>query len=97
MDLTKKKALELTIELWEWLAETGGVKREWSGWKEYGDDIRGDCFLCEYTKGDCSLCPLTQFGGDSCCDTYYSDWESDMTKTGRKKYAKLFLKQLKEV
>ena len=29
MKLTKKKAIEISIELWTWLAETGREKKEW--------------------------------------------------------------------
>lgn len=70
--LTKKKALEITKELWEWLAETGeDYKGEWPGWKKYkayGNSKRSGrfdshCGLCEYARrkshvDTCSYCPL---------------------------------------
>ena len=37
MKLTKEQAIQISIELWEWLAETGGTDQsEWPGWKKYG-------------------------------------------------------------
>ncbi len=99
MRLTRKRAIELSIELWEWLAETGKAKWEWEGWKRYGE-TEADCFLCEYNdrkkpqiKGDsCHYCPYHK------CYTegdYFELWEYAKTPEGRKKYAKLFLEQLR--
>ena len=76
MRLTKKKAIELTIELWEWLAEMGNeCKSEWPNWFEY-DHITFFCFLCEYQQRKniywndsndyCGYCPYFQrFGNDA--------------------------------
>ena len=47
MRLTRKKAIELCIELWTWLAETGKYRREWPEWEKYGD-ILNYCWFCEY-------------------------------------------------
>ena len=34
MRLSKRKALEICIELWSWLGSTGSAyKEEWPGWK----------------------------------------------------------------
>ena len=60
MRLTKKKAVEITKELWEWCAETGGYKLDWPNWKEYGE-FGSYCPLCEYDarhKDTCRECPL---------------------------------------
>jgi len=62
MKLTRRLALEITRELWEWLAETGKFKHEWKGWKKYGDML-SNCPLCEYAKQHdvevyCLTCPL---------------------------------------
>ena len=71
MKLTRKKSIELTIELWEWLAKTGKRKEDWPKWDEYeaynypeGSDTCACCWLCEYdlqhglfTDGDCIHCP----------------------------------------
>ena len=108
--LTRKKAIELSIELWEWLAETGGGKNDWVGWEWEGGEykeVEADCFLCEYSRRRtregqerCEFCPLFEKSESSCFDTAYEDWEdaddNDDTEA-RKEYAKLFLEQLKEL
>ena len=100
MKLTRKKAIELSIELWEWLAETGAMmKLYWPKWKEYGY-ANCDCFLCEYGfrkkhSDTCLNCPLKRCLGYSCYGTAYGEWEDARTEKDRKKYAKLFLEQLK--
>lgn len=114
MKLTRKKAIELCIELWTWLAETGAKKRYWPKWAEYGN-AAFNCPFCEYSRqqaekkgeGYLSLsdtCPYCPFGGKQfrCNSLYFNDWkiaqdedEKDITKC--KKYAKLFLGQIKEL
>ena len=48
MRLTRKKAIEISIELWTWLAETGSeYKDDWVGWNKYGA-LDDDCALCAY-------------------------------------------------
>lgn len=106
MKLTKKKAIEITVELWTFLAETGDEKGAWGGWETYGQMIYG-CPLCEYShhclnwgRGRCGSCPYYKKFG--CCygdeeDTIYSLWEEAHTPRTRKKYAKLFLEQLKQL
>ena len=95
MKLTRKKAIVLCIELWEWLALTGKEKEEWSEWEKYGD-IQDLCFFCEYVQGKngCMSCPsYKKFG--YCSDGVYTKWANAKTPRTRKKYAKLFLGQLK--
>lgn len=60
MRLTKKKAVEITKELWGWCAKTGEQKAHWPGWKHYKyGSHAADCPLCEYvTYKGCSCCPL---------------------------------------
>lgn len=101
MRLTKKKALDITIELWESLAETGKSKISWSGWKEYGD-MEGDCPLCEYDNRhqlaeSCNCQYFDKFGG--CCekDNPFPKWEDADNKTQSKKYATELLNQLKQL
>lgn len=109
MRLTKKKAIEIVIELWTWLAETGCERKiEWTEWDKYGE-MENDCPLCQYrnqskrhTHGYCPTCPYYKMYG--CCYTpgglgftLYEEWEVAGTKTERKKYAKLFLEQLKQL
>jgi len=46
--LTKKKAIEITIELWKWLDEKPlAPKTSWPGWKKY-DYLESGCSCCEY-------------------------------------------------
>lgn len=77
MRLTKKKAIEITKELWEYLVETGREsKHNWPGWKKYGE-MAGECSCCEYAvrawerhESDdfCELCPLYgQWNGQDSC------------------------------
>lgn len=62
MKLTKEKAVDIAIELWTWLAETGEEsKHNWPGWEIYGG-MYMDCPLCDYTSrysgGICMGCPI---------------------------------------
>lgn len=68
MKLTRKKAIELCIELWEWLALTGKKKTDWPKWEEYGGALN-HCWFCEYNRmkfisptkrtyrNNCKYCP----------------------------------------
>ncbi len=108
MRLTKRKAIEISIELWEWLAKTGKQKSEWDGWNKYGH-MWNSCALCEYRDqfkprgyGLCPTCPYYKMYG--CCYTMgekpatpYDKWEIAKTAEAHKKYAKLFLTQLREL
>lgn len=113
IELTIEKAFDIAIELWEWLAETGKDKNEWSGWKIYGRMLF-DCPLCEYTafedaggNVDCKSCPITSkyqttrkyhyHAGMNCYKTYFAKWEQVTSKKSRQKYAALFLQQLKDL
>lgn len=108
MRLTKKKALDISIELWERMAKTGAKhKRTWLGWKKYGKMLN-NCPLCEYVdvdkdgylKNRCKECPLN-WGYIGCEDnetSQYIKWIEDAHNPfDRKKYAGLFLEQLKEI
>ena len=113
MRLTAKKAVELSIELWTWLAETGKEKPSWKGWKYNGGQYlaQADCFLCEYAgrrackqaiDNYCALCLYYKTYGYFCidnvnCSTPFEKWCDVETKPTRKKYAKLFLEQLKGI
>ena len=69
MKLTKRKALEICMELWKDLARTGsGSKSSWKGWKKYGK-MNSECPCCEYSlteesKRDCNKCPLLSIFGN---------------------------------
>lgn len=98
MRLTKKKAIEITKELWGYLAETGSEsKRNWSGWKNYGK-MEEDCPCCEYdvrhfADRPCRSCPLYDYWGDTnrCSggksDSPYNVWHDAETKAERKQAA----------
>ncbi|MBA7637622.1 hypothetical protein ES703_45268 [subsurface metagenome] len=111
MRLTKKKAIEISIALWTWLAKTGEpLKVRWAGWDKYGY-MPAECSLCEYSErkadranGDkdvCCYCPYYKMFG-YCTDvkdpiTPYDSWDMAETEQERKKYAGLFLEQLKQL
>ena len=93
MKLTKKRAVELHRELWDWLYKNPSKRKyHWPRWKEIGD-IRHDCFGCEYDRQfneDCELCPIVWPGGH--CETDnspYDHWSLADTNATRKKYAGL--------
>lgn len=109
MKLTAKKAVELSIELWEWLAGTGEEEKDvWPEWEENGGkypEVQCHCFLCEYNDqqgGDmpdnCQYCPYDRSRG-LCMERFnpYGRWTRGKTNRTRKKYAKLFLEQLKTI
>jgi len=116
MKLTRKKAIELCIDLWTYLARTGKGKTDWPRWekyKKYGTykygvwSVCNDCWFCEYTKQksnafdvDCHECPLpiytnTSFRCELDRKLKYRFWNKAKTKMNRKKYAKLFLEQIR--
>ena len=118
MRLTRKKAIELCIELWTWLAKTGKHKKEWPDWEKWykkSNDatplLANQCWFCYYdnftTKGTrrkngghCQNCPYYKVFGHCYREkphpTYYWKWEEEAeTPRTRKKYAKLFLEQIK--
>ena len=103
MRLAKKKAVEITKELWEWCAETGKDKEYWPGWKKY-HAFQSDCPLCEYRARhsvvmSCHSCPLlgmwTGKQGSRCFegDSPYDLWVITLEDNGledieaRKQYA----------
>ena len=100
MRLTRKKAIELSIELWTWLAETGGYKSQWPEWERYGF-VEEHCFLCEYVsrefgKPSCAHCPLyITVEGSNCFGTSFGSWCKARITGERKECAKLFLEELK--
>jgi len=72
MILTRRRALEITKELWEWMRDTkaksAGAKFEWPGWSTYGR-MESNCPCCEYDEQNngkmCENCPLyTAFHGN---------------------------------
>ena len=106
MNLTREQAIDRSIELWEYLAETGDWgKSSWPRWKEFGR-IDADCFLCEYNGREadktglriCTRCPYYQSYGYCIKEgSPFMLWEEWEDRKANKKYAALFLEQLKEL
>ena len=106
MRLTRKKSIELCIVLWTWLAKTGKLKEEWPGWKKHRYALNG-CWLCEYSyqrqrankssrlQSFCIFCPYYKAICKECFGSYYGNWADAKTPQTRKRYAKLFLEQIK--
>jgi len=70
MSLTKRRALELTRDLWTWMRDTGATsfeaKADWPGWKDVVDlnvSFYCHCPCCAYTKFSCRECPLYDLWG----------------------------------
>jgi len=106
MRLTKKRAVQITIRLWEWLAKTGKYKHEWPQWKHYGD-MAVHCPLCEYhwrhwqlkrSTIRCVYCPYYQvFGYCNEGGSPFFDWSFARTKAKRQHNAAQFVNQLKQI
>lgn len=99
--MTRKEAIERSIELWTWLAETGKQKREWPEWEKY-EEQRRHCFLCEYSLVEwntgCSACPYyEQFGLCYAKNAPFNKWYLSKTIKASRKWATVFLAQLKEL
>lgn len=85
--LTKATALAVTLLLWKWLAETGGVKDDWPVFKAYKDKPMNLCFLCEYdlqrskatnSGAQCTYCPYHKHFGHPCYEDDNSDnWDAE--------------------
>ena len=98
MELTRKKAIALCIEAWTIHAETGCKKSEL---QEKHRGIYNRCWFCEYSnQKDDSLCDSCPLPGDTyvrCNDFYFNNWKEAETIEDRKKYAKLFLAQIRSL
>ena len=102
--LTKKVSKRVCLELWEDFAKTGNGKESWDGWEKYGSML-ADCPLCQYYRprgeNDCHACPLSdrevEFGNYGCWGYSFLDWFHSTTKRTNKKYAKLFLEELRRL
>lgn len=87
--MTKRQALELCIELWDWLADNPTARKsKWIGFAEW-DKMESDCPCCQYVaettkcapiRGEmeeCLHCPLHGFAWQGSCvdkDALYSRW-----------------------
>lgn len=101
MKLTAKKAVELSIKLWTWCAETGKDKDEWPEWERNSGqypEVQSDCFLCEYAEHGCVACSyFTQYGACINAGTSYDKWDHARIEIARRNFAQQFLNQLKKV
>ena len=74
--LTKKRSIELCLEMWTWLSKNPGSKKiGWPGMIKANDEygyIDSECFACEYTRQyiltrqvemSCKKCPLIKLWG----------------------------------
>ncbi len=92
---TEEEALQITLDLWTWLAETGARdKDEWPGWKNHdnwqGEDDCALCTLCNETDRSqgCLLCPYWRaFGPCGFSTGPYNRWFRARSDTGRKRNA----------
>ena len=110
MRLTRKKAIELTAKQWDRLAKTGSKnKAKAMKWEGIISEVEATdcnyCWLCLYNNRkqnksndncDCSECPYCEKHTLCMCSSYV-DWLNAPTKEDRKKYAKIFLEQIKEL
>jgi hypothetical protein len=94
--VTEKKAKELTLEMWRYLAARPNCdskddlpQRIFAKVK----DLRNMCPLCERflfsANGYCRLCPLLQAEGATCANDYssYVQWACAQDDTDRKRFA----------
>ena len=99
-ELSKKKAVELDREKWDWLyRHPSKNKEDWPRWKKNGgdlDEVSMDCFACEYVEQfeeeECRLCPFV-WPHAACLAPnrkgLYNRWKDAKTHRTRKKYARL--------
>ncbi len=95
MKLTKKEALEKTIEMWTWLAEHPEAEKK-DYFKENNISNRPicDCYCCQYAleinaKSRCRYCPAW-FDTNGCYvdNSPYFKWRYEKdSKSKRTKYA----------
>ena len=111
MELTRKESIDLSKELWTWLAETGGRKEDWPEWERFGGlhEIREydaiECravvnlsFLCEEVKLNCYKCSYwLKFGNCKISDKPFTNWFKAKTEPDKKKYAQMFLDRLNQL
>ena len=98
--LTRKRAIKLHRQLWNWLAKNPDKgKGDWPEWEYNGGKIQScnnDCFACEVTAvisglEDCYKC-LFDWGkfptcGTGCIKGLYSSWLVAKTKKNKAKIA----------
>ena len=106
MELTKRQALEICRDLWDWLAENPTKhKWDWPRWSDY-EHMKSYCPCCEYVRQQdsiCEQCSLINYWPDGCLaiNSPYRRWESARSDSRRSMFAKRIAnyarKALKEV
>ena len=105
--LTRKKAIDWTLELWIFLA-TDGTRRkdDWPKWQEIKDKgyrVGNQlCLLCDYdtelgTRLGCGNCPYFRKFRKMCGDGPYGRWFLARKPSTRKKYAEEVVAELKQL
>lgn len=104
MELTARRAVELSIDLWTWLGKTGKEKEDWPEWEWNGGQypkVGSDCFLCEHDsaeKNSCEACPYyIKYTRCTNAGTPFAKWCNAEDEGESKKFAKQFLNQLKKI
>ena len=94
MKLTKRKALKICKELWEWLAENPDKQKiHWPDWEKYGEMSHG-CPCCEYRdqrqdqegfrlSSYCEKGCLVAWANNDCLDGEFVYWCNMETRKGR--------------
>ena len=103
MIMTKIKALELSIELWEWLTDNPDKEKDEHPTLPVSDWL-SDCALCQYNPdGGCNRCPMA--GGwpsaygtcENCGDSAYEEWtESNLYPYDRSFLAAVLVEAFKK-
>ena len=69
MNLTKREAYDIALDMWKEISEKGCEKEEYSKYEESGiNKMHSNCSLCEFYRGcseDCGECPLIPI--NLCC------------------------------
>jgi hypothetical protein len=93
MKLTRKKALDMSIDLWMWLSENPMMEKDDYPKIKSIENFYARCPLCEFYDGDCfnndNTCPLWE---NECADFF--KWAGSIRKKTRKKYATVIYKKL---
>lgn len=105
MRLTKKKAKEISVEVWQYLYDNPEIESKIDLPDKMFNKIKkiyNNCPLCEYFQLRLTMkkCPLNISKFDytcaaDCANGFYNKWRYSETKRERKKYAGIILKMIK--
>lgn len=100
-ELTARRALELTEELWRWLQKNPEKgKFDWPGWKKCGH-MTASCPLCEYARQGHRICCLVAWSlsnPDDCLHktSPYVKWRKSCSPRYQRQWAGRIVKLCKE-